>query len=107
VPTGSEVQFNLESTKGGSFNVSAKVDVFSKSDCSDTPQPNYGADLTVTVEVNNKERIMTKIAQLGTILWDQFLNFWQAFVALFFGLILFLIRGNLKKRFGFDSEQKP
>jgi Na+-driven multidrug efflux pump len=38
------------------------------------------------------------------IFWAKTTEFWAALLALFFGLILFLVRKQLKRLFGFDKD---
>ena len=103
-PTGSEVRFKLIPRRQGTFEVGANVYLFDSFDCSGSPIPKTAATLKVTVEVNQKEIFAEKAKELWNILWEKFLGFWAAFVALVFGLILFLIRGKLKKWFGYEDE---
>ncbi len=102
-PTGSEVRFKLIPHKQGTFEVGANVYLFNSLDCSGSPIPKTAATLKVTVEVNKKEYFAEKAKELWNILWKQFLEFWAALLALIFGLILYLVRGKIKKRFGYDD----
>ena len=103
-PSGSEVRFKLIPEKSGTFDVGANVFLFDSLDCAGSPIPKTAASLKVTVEVNQKEIFLEKAKDLWDIFWEQFLDFWAAFVAIIFALILFLIRGKLKQWFGFDNE---
>jgi hypothetical protein len=103
-PTGSEIRFKLTPQKSGSFEVAADVDLYSSSDCSGPPVPKGSNEAIVTVKVNQKEILEGKASELGNILWEKILGFWTALVVLIFGLILFLIRGKLKKWFGYDND---
>jgi hypothetical protein len=102
-PSGSEVQFILtpKEKKSGQFDISANVRLYHSLDCSGTPIPKIAETLSVSVEVNYKEIFIEKLMELGSVTWDKFLEFWGALVALVFALILYLIRGKLKKWFGF------
>ncbi|MDD3762975.1 MAG: hypothetical protein PHP86_06780 [Nevskiales bacterium] len=102
-PSGSEVRFVLKPRRSGIFNVGANVFLFDTADCSGTPIPKTTATLKVTVAVNREEIISEKAGELGTVFWAKLLDFWGAFVALLFALILFLIRGRMKKWFGFEG----
>ncbi|MGD2117526.1 MAG: hypothetical protein PVG66_04145 [Chromatiales bacterium] len=103
-PSGSEVRFRLKPKDSGTFEVGANVYLFDSDDCSGPPVPKTVAALKVEVEVDEKAFVIDKIKQLWNVFWEQFLEFWGAFVALLFGLVLFLIRGKLKRWFGFENE---
>lgn len=102
-PTGSEVRFQLFPKERGTFAVGANVYLFESRDCSGSPIPKTTSTLTVTVEVDTKGAVTEKMKELWDILWEKFLQFWAALVAIIFGLFLFLIRGRLKKWFGFEE----
>lgn len=102
-PSGSEVRFKLIPQKSGQFDVGANVYLFDSLDCSGSPIPKTAATLKVIVDVNKKEILVEKTKELWNIFWEQLLKFWAAFVALIFALILFLIKGKLKKWFGFNE----
>lgn len=103
-PSGSEVRFKLVPEKQGTFEVGANVYLFDSSDCSGSPIPKTAATLKVLVEVDQKEVFFEKVKELWNVLWDKFVEFWAALVAIFFGLILFLIRKKLKKHFGYEDD---
>jgi hypothetical protein len=100
-PTGSAVRFRLRPTKAGTFNVGADVQLFYSDNCSGTPVPKSTETLQVEVVVDTDEAFQARSNQLGQIFWEKFVDFWGVLVALFFGLVLFLIRGRLKKWFAF------
>lgn len=102
-PSGSEVRFKLIPQKQGTFEVGANVFLFDSHDCSGPPIPKMAATLKVLVEVNQKDIFIDKAMALLTVLWEKFVEFWAALLAIFFGLILFLIRGKLKKWFGYEE----
>lgn len=102
-PSGSEVRFNLIPQKAGTFKVGASVWLFKSPNCEDSPVPKAAADLYVTVKVDKKVIVKEKGKELWTIFWEQLLEFWKAFLILLFGLILFLIRGKLKRWFGYEK----
>jgi hypothetical protein len=105
-PSGSEVRFELIPKKTGTFFVGAEVYLFTTDDCSDSPIPKTAADLEVTVNVSVSGLIDEGTGEMGSVLWEKFISFWGALVALFFGLILFLIRGKkLKKCSGFQKNR--
>lgn len=103
-PSGSEVRFQLTPKKAGTFEVGATVYLFSTPECSGAPVPKIAANLHVTVKVDKKEVVQEKGKQLWEIFWEQLLEFWAALLVLLFGLVLFLIRGRLKKWFGYEKE---
>jgi len=102
-PSGSEVRFTLKPTQKGVFNVGAKVYLYESDDCTGSPIPKATRDLRVEVKVDHVSVIMLHIKKLWEVFWEKLLNFWAAIIALFFGLLLFFIRGQLKKRFGYRS----
>lgn len=102
-PSGSEVRFKLIPEKKGSFEVGANVYLFDSLDCSGSPIPKTAATLKVLVEVDGKQAFLEKANELRHVLWEKFVEFWAALLAIFFGLILFLIRGKLKRWFGYGD----
>jgi len=105
-PTGAEVRFMLRPTRKGVFNVSADVNLYGSDDCSGAPVPKAVETLQVTVKVDAGEVVGERAGEMWEVFWGKFLDFWGAVVALFFGLILFLLRGKLKKIFGFGGGKK-
>lgn len=103
-PSGSEVRFKLIPQKQGSFEVGANVYLFDSLDCSGSPIPKTAATLKVRVEVDSKQAFIEKLNELWHVLWQKFVEFWAALLAVLFGLILFLIRGRLKHWFGYDDK---
>ena len=102
-PTGSEVRFTLTPKKAGTFEVGANVFLFNSPDCSGAPVPKTPASLSVTVQVDQKEMLRGMGKELWDVFWAKLLEFWGALLALVFALFLFLIRGKLKKWFGFKD----
>jgi hypothetical protein len=102
--TGSAVRFRLRPTRVGTFNVGADVQLFHSSDCSGAPVPKSTETLQITVVVDKDDVLQERTKRLGEVLWEKFLDFWGLSVALFFALLLFLIRGRLKKWFSFKSD---
>lgn len=103
-PSGSEVRFKLIPTKQGSFEVGANINLFDSPDCSGAPIPKTASTLKVLVKVNPKEIFIEKMNELWNVLWEKFVEFWAALVAIFFGVILFLFKGKLKKWFGYEND---
>ncbi|WP_339843478.1 hypothetical protein [uncultured Halopseudomonas sp.] len=103
-PSGSEVRFKLIPVEQGEFEVGADVFFFDSPDCKGSPIPKTAATLKVQVEVDPQKIVIGKALQLWDVLWEKFVEFWAALVAIFFGVLLFLIRGRLKKWFGYEGE---
>lgn len=103
-PSGSEVCFSLKPKEDGSFKVSANIELYEGVDCTGTPVPKTAATLTVFVEVDNKYLISGKMGEMATIVWDKFLTFWGAVVALLFAVLLFLIRAKITKKTGYEDQ---
>lgn len=103
-PSGSEVRFRLIPIQQGEFEVGADVFFFDSRDCTGSPIPKTAATLKVQVEVDPERILIGKALQLWDITWNKFVEFWAALVAIFFGVLLFLIRGKLKKWFGYEDK---
>lgn len=103
-PSGSEVRFKLIPNKKGTFEVGADVYLYNSTDCSGAPIPKTASTLKVLVEVDQKEILIRKVNELLSVSWEKFMEFWAALVAIVLGLILFLIRGKLKKWLGYGNE---
>ncbi len=88
--------------KSGTLKVSANIQLYDTQDCSGTAVPKTAATLSVVVKVDTKSEVMAKLGELGTIVWDNFLTFWGALVALLFGALFFIIRRKVKKKTGYD-----
>lgn len=104
-PSGSEVRFKLIPQKQGRFEVGANVFLFDSLDCSGAPIPKIASTLKVLVEVDPKNIFLEKTNELWNVFWGKFVEFWAAFVTILFGVLLFLIRGKLKKWFGYEDNQ--
>ena len=103
-PAGSEVRFRLIPRDSGSFEVSANVFLFNSADCSGAPIPRTATSLSVTVDVDFWKWLRNKAGELGQVFWTALLKFWAELLALFFALLLFLIRDRLKQWFGFRGK---
>lgn len=104
-PMGSEVRFKLKPLKEGIFDVGADVELFRLEDCRGTPVPRATASLKVRVIVDRQAVWKGYIQKLGEIFWQKLLDFWGAALAVLFAALLFLIRGKLKKWFGYKAEK--
>lgn len=101
--SGAEVVFSLTPQKQGAFEVSANIDLYEESGCTGTPVPKRTAILTVHVDVDGKHLITDKAGELTAVAWDKFLNFWGLLLTLVFGMLLFLIRRNIKRKTGYED----
>ena len=101
VPSGSSVLFTIIPEKKGEFKISAKIELYDNPDFEGVPIPKTTNIVSVVVSVDPKVNLMARLGQLGTVLWDNFLKFWGAVVALIFGAILFVTRKFIKKKTGF------
>jgi|GEM_PF-1433874 len=99
-PSGSEIRFKLIPTKIGIFNVGADVYFFDSDDCSGAPIPKAATTLQVEVKVDTVGVIAKRTKELWEVFWKKIVNFWAAVLAFLFGVVLFLIRGQLKKWLG-------
>ncbi len=102
-PTGSEVRFKLIPIKEGVFNVGADVHLFDSDDCSGASIPKAAETLQVEVKVDKDAVRKDRNKKLWKVFWEKFLDFWGAVVTLFFGVVLFLLRKQLKKCFGYKD----
>ncbi len=103
VPSGSQKKFTLTPKATGEFRISAEVELYDSNDCSGVPVPKSSSTLEVKVSVDEGGYVKRGIAELAEVFWEKLVDFWGAVLALFFGLILFLIRGKLKRWFGYDG----
>jgi len=67
--------------------------------------PKTAATLSVIVKVDKKQLLVSKLQEMGTIVWNNFISFWSALIALIFAVLLFLIRRKLKRKTGFDDKK--
>ncbi len=103
VPSGSQKKFTLTPKSSGEFRISAEVELYDSNDCWGAPVPKSSSTLEVKVSVNEAGYVKRGIAELAEVFWEKLVDFWGALVALFFGLILYLIRGKLKRWFGYGG----
>ena len=96
--TGTEVLYTITPQKTGKFEVSADIDLFDNRECVGDVLPKQTKVLTVKVKVDYLEAIWVPV-------WEAFKRFWGAFVALFFGALLFVIRKYIKKKTGYGEEE--
>ena len=99
--SGTAASFSLKPKKIGVFKVSAKVEFSSTKDFSEIDGTQWTNSLSVDVRVNSVERRKNRIEELCSVAWEKIKDFWEAFVALFFGALLFVIRKYTKKKTGY------
>ena len=104
VPSGSSVLFTIIPEKKGEFKISAKIELFDNPYFEGVPIPKTTNIVSVVVTVDPIVNVMDRLGQLGTVLWDNFLKFWGAIVALIFGALLFVTRKFIKKKTGFMGD---
>lgn len=102
-PSGSSLLFTIIPEKKGEFKISAKIELFDNPNFEGVPIPKTTNIVSVVVTVDPKVNLMARLGQLGTVLWDNFLKFWGAVVALIFGALLFVTRKFVKKKTGFTG----
>lgn len=95
-PNGSEVKFILTPKDSGTFRVSAQILLYDSINCNGPPVPRTASTLSVKVHVESESPFRVKMAQLGEVLWDNFLKFWGALLAILFGFAIYKIRKKLK-----------
>ena len=103
VPSGSSVLFTIIPEKKGEFKISAKIELYDNPDFEGVPIPKTTNIVSVVVSVDPTVNLKSGLGQMGTVLWDNFLKFWGAIVALIFGAILFVTRKYIKKKTGFKG----
>lgn len=101
-PTGAEVSFEIHPEASGTLSIGARIHLYSTPDCSGSPVPKGTERLQVLVEVNAEGVVWNHVLQVWEIFWEGFLDFWGYVVALFFGLLAFLLRRKVLKVFGYE-----
>ncbi len=103
-PSGSVATFTLTPLKTGKHDVGAIVHMYETDDCTGAPVPKSVKELEVTVRVGAREKAKEYGLQLWEKFWNGFLEFWEWAVATLFALLVFLIRKQLKRLFGFEDK---
>lgn len=109
-PSGSAVRFKLIPPGKGSYKVGADVALYKSNDCSGLAIPKTAASIQINVTVNNAAIIDQHKDELVDATWDSFLGLWGKILALVSAAVLFLLRKQLSKWFGFtakDEGDKP
>ncbi|MGJ8682257.1 hypothetical protein [Paraglaciecola sp.] len=104
-PSGVDAKFNLTATQAGNFVVSATVNLFNTEDCTGPAIPKTANTLEVNVDVNEAFLDDQRRKNFEDTFWTKALEFWGALLALLFGLVLFLVRKQLKKWFGYEKSE--
>lgn len=97
--TGSSAKFSITPKKADSIEVSADLLFYDDEYRSHLPKLDNTQVLTVEVSVDYWGYIW------GTV-WRFFKDFWEAFVALFFAALIFVIRKYIKKKTGYSDDLK-
>lgn len=108
--SGTAVSFVLKPQRKGGSSVRALVEFSSTKDFSDIEESQWTNSLSVNVIVKEDERTANEEEEkykrnknLLTTFWDYLSDFWEAFVALIFGALLFVIRKFIKKKTGYGE----
>ena len=97
-PSGSGFRYAITPKKEGQINVYANIEFFEDQDCTIGPRKKETTqNLHVKVHVNY-------FYEIWSVVWEYFMKFWVAFVALFFGALLFVIRKFVKNKTGYGEE---
>ena len=98
-PSGSDVDFILTPQRkdAGTFDVGANVKLYESSDCSGAPVPKATTTLQVQVVVAREKEFIEEF-------WGWLLKFWKELLALASGVILILVRKQLKKLLGIGKD---
>ena len=108
--SGTAVSFVLKPQRQGESSVRALVEFSSTKEFSDIDDVQWTNSLSVNVIVkdderkaNEEEEIHKRKKNLIETVWDYLSDFWEAFVALIFGALLFVIRKFIKKKTGYGE----
>ena len=96
--TGTGAQYTIIPQEKGKFEVSALIELFDNPECEGLPVVKPVQVLSVQVKVDYLDAIWT-------VVWTNFIRFWGAFVALFFAVLLFVIRKYVKKKTGYSEDK--
>lgn len=96
--TGSGYKFSITPQEKGEFEIDATIDLFETEACLGAPISKPTQTLKVNVVVDYVDEIWKPV-------WDYFMRFWYAFVALFFGALFFIIRKFVKNKTGYTEKK--
>ncbi|MGB5159376.1 hypothetical protein [Desulfobacterium sp. N47] len=82
-----------------------RQNLYNSDDCSGIPIPKATTYLKVQVFVDHAKEMKKHTKEFKEIFWDKLLEFWGGILAVFFALLLFLLRRHLKKWFGFEDKK--
>lgn len=102
-PSGSTARFTIIPRKTGVLKVGATVRLFEQPNCQGTPLIKQPENLQVEVVVDWLAWATQHMSELWDIFWDKLLTFWALALGVLFGLLLFLLRRQIKQRFGYES----
>jgi hypothetical protein len=104
VPSGSSVLFTIIPEKKGEFKISAKIELFDNPYFDGVPIPKTTNIVSVVVTVDPMVNFVAGLKKMGSVVWDAFMKFWGAIVALIFGALLFVTRKFVRKKTGFMGD---
>ena len=103
-PSGSSVLFTIIPEKKGEFKISAKIELFDNPYFDGVPIPKTTNIVSVVVTVDPMVNFVAGLKKMGSVVWDAFMKFWGAIVALIFGALLFVARKFVRKKTGFMGD---
>ena len=104
VPSGSSVLFTIIPQKKGEFKISAKIELFDNPYFDGVPIPKTTNIVSVVVTVDPMVGFVNGLKKMGTVVWEAFMKFWGAIVALIFGALLFVTRKFVNRKTGFMGD---
>ena len=104
VPSGSSVLFTIIPQKKGEFKISAKIELFDNPYFDGVPIPKSTNIVSVLVTVDPMVGFVNGLKKMGTVVWEAFMKFWGAIVALIFGALLFMSRKFINRKTGFMGD---
>jgi hypothetical protein len=93
-------------TPNAEFEVGAEVRLFSATDCTGPATDNDPKSVAVKVALKTESAFSQFLKQLLSTTEKGFFDFWGKFVALFFALLLFLVRKKFFAWFGFKQDKE-
>ena len=102
-PGRNDIRFTLYPKSGGTFSVTADVELFENPECSGIGDSKALETLDVKVSVEGWETFLKGLKELGKKAWKVFLDFWGALLVLLFGALLFVIRRIIKEKTGYGE----